>query len=118
MGFSEGRFSDFCSANGWSTDPLLFWAYSIGLWLTMVNAVSGVKERLSWPEKRVDGGKPQEAGQLARVEVSSLVLPSRVGQLLISVRSGWYSLLLLARDETREEQGRQIEVSSSGQAAI
>lgn len=84
----------------------------------MVNAVSGVKERLSWPEKRGDGGKPPAACQLARVEVSSLVLPSRVGRWLISVRSGWYSLLLLARDERREEQGRQIEVSSSGQAAI
>jgi len=51
----------------------------------MVNTLSGVNEGLSWPEKTVDGGKPQEVCQLAWVEVSSLVLPSQVSRLLISI---------------------------------
>ena len=84
----------------------------------MVNTLSGVNEGLSWPEKTVDGGKPQEVCQLAWVEVSSLVLPSQVSRLLISIWSRWCSLLLLAGDETKEEQGRQIQVYSLGWAAI
>lgn len=79
-----------------------------------------MKGRFSWTEKRVEVQSHKKLVSFymqAYVEVSGLILPSQLSWLLISIWSRWCSLLYL-QGMRREEQDKQIDAASSGQAVI